>query len=106
MIAGHGVARSGSAAALTHFAQRYRIPVATTFMGKGVISDEDPLALGVVGLMQHDYENFAFDEADVILSVGYELQEFDPVRIDPTGDKIISDIITAAADVDAHFDAP
>lgn len=105
MMAGHGVARSGAAAALTHFAQRYRIPVATTFMGKGVISDEDPLALGVIGFMQHDYENFAFDQADVILSVGYELQEFDPVRINPTGDKIIIHINTFAADVDAHFDA-
>ena len=40
--------------------------------------------------MSHDYVNFGFDEADVIVCVGYELQEFDPVRINPGGDKRIS----------------
>ena len=63
------------------------MPVATTFHGKGVIPDDDPLALGAIGFMRHDYVNFGFDRADVIVAVGYELQEFDPVRINPDGDK-------------------
>src|SRR5690625_2570049 len=62
ILAGHGVARTENSQALTEFAEKYAVPVATTFMGKGVISDRSPLALGVVGFMQHDYENFAFDE--------------------------------------------
>ena len=37
--------------------------------------------------MRHDYVNFGFDDADLIIAVGYELQEFDPVRINPRGDK-------------------
>ncbi len=44
-----------------------------------------PQALGAVGFMRHDYVNFGFDRADVIVTVGYELQEFDPVRINPAG---------------------
>jgi len=103
IMAGHGVARSGSAAALTRFADQYQIPVATTFMGKGVISDRNPLALGVIGFMHHDYENFAFDEADVILFIGYELQEFSPERINPHGDKKIIHINAFSPDIDKHY---
>jgi hypothetical protein len=56
-----------------------------TFHGKGVFPDDHPHALGAVGFMSHDYVNFGFDAAYVIVSVGYELQEFDPVRINPAG---------------------
>ncbi|MBV8577538.1 MAG: acetolactate synthase large subunit, partial [Acetobacteraceae bacterium] len=80
ILAGHGVARAGASGLLTQLSEVTRIPVATTFMGKGVISDHHPNALGVVGFMRHDYENFAFDRADVILGIGYELQEFAPAR--------------------------
>ncbi len=103
IIAGHGVARTGNARALTEFADRHKIPVATTFMGKGVISDRNPLALGVIGFMHHDYENFAFDQADLVLAVGYELQEFSPERINPHCDKKIIHINTFSPDTDAHY---
>lgn len=103
ILAGHGVARAQCSQALTNLAERYQIPVATTFMGKGVISDKSPHALGVMGFMRHDYENFAFDEADVILSIGYELQEFAPERMNPNADKKIVHINRFAADIDAHY---
>jgi len=103
IMAGHGVARTDSAKALALFVEKYQVPVATTFMGKGVISDRSPLALGVIGFMHHDYENFAFDEADVILSVGYELQEFDPARINPQANKKIIHINTFSPDTDKHY---
>ena len=35
--------------------------------------------------MRHDYVNFGFDETDVIIRVAYELQEFDPARVNPRG---------------------
>jgi acetolactate synthase-1/2/3 large subunit len=35
--------------------------------------------------MRHDYANFGFTAADVIVVVGYELQEFDPSRSIPNG---------------------
>lgn len=103
ILAGHGVARERASEALTQFAKRFNLPVATTFMAKGVMSDREPLALGVVGFMHHDYENFAFDAADTILSVGYELQEFSPSRINPQGDKTIIHINTFSPDVDANY---
>ncbi|MGP0032518.1 MAG: thiamine pyrophosphate-dependent enzyme, partial [Acidimicrobiales bacterium] len=78
--------------------------VATTFHGKGVFPDDHPHALGAVGFMSHDYVNFGFDDADVIVSVGYELQEFDPVRINPKGDKAIVHLSRFPAEVDVHYD--
>ena len=104
VLAGHGAARAGAAPALRHFAEVLGIPVATTFHGKGVFPDDHPLALGAVGFMRHDYVNFGFDQADLIIAVGYELQEFDPVRINPRGDTKIIHLHRFPAEVDAHYD--
>jgi acetolactate synthase I/II/III large subunit len=78
--------------------------VATTFHGKGIFPDAHENALGTVGFMTHDYVNFGFDEADTIIAIGYELQEFDPERINPKGDKEIIHIHRFPAEVDAHYD--
>ena len=104
LLAGHGAARGGAAEAVRRFAEALDIPVATTFHGKGVLSDDHRLALGAVGFMRHDYVNFGFDRADVIVAAGYELQEFDPVRINPDGDTKIIHIHRFPAEVDAHYD--
>lgn len=104
LLAGHGAARSGAAGALLRFSELLGLPVATSFHGKGVFPDDHPNALGAAGFMSHDYVNFGFDEADVIISVGYELQEFDPLRINPHGDKRIIHLSRFPAEVDAHYD--
>jgi acetolactate synthase-1/2/3 large subunit len=104
VLAGHGAARGGASQALIRFAQSLNIPVATTFHGKGVFPDDHPLALGTVGFMRHDYANFGFDRADVIVAVGYELQEFNPVRINPSGTTKIIHVHRFPAEVDAHYD--
>jgi acetolactate synthase I/II/III large subunit len=104
VLAGHGAARAGAASALLRFAEQLGLPVATTFHGKGVFPDDHPYSLGAVGFMRHDYVNFGFDEADVIVSVGYELQEFDPARINPGGDKRILHLSRFPAEVDASYD--
>jgi acetolactate synthase-1/2/3 large subunit len=104
VLAGHGAARSDAADALRRFSELLGLPVATTFHGKGVFADDHPNALGAVGFMSHDYVNFGFDEADVIISVGYELQEFDPVRINPSGETRIIHLSRVPAEVDLHYD--
>lgn len=103
LLAGHGAARHGAGAELLALAQAWNVPVATTFHAKGVFPDDHPLALGAVGFMRHDYANFGFDSADVIVAVGYELQEFDPVKINPERDKQIVHVHASPAEVDAHY---
>ena len=103
LLAGHGAARSGATEAVRRFAEALDIPVATTFHGKGVMPDDHRLSLGAVGFMRHDYVNFGFDRADAIIAVGYELQEFDPVRVNPSGNTSIIHIHRFPAEVDAHY---
>ena len=103
MLAGHGAARSDATAALVRFSEKFGIPVANTFHGKGVMPDDHPNSIGTLGFMRHDYVNFGFDNADVVIAVGYELQEFDPVRINPQADKKIIHIHRFPAEVDAHY---
>jgi acetolactate synthase-1/2/3 large subunit len=104
LLAGHGAARAGAAEAVRRFAEQLQIPVATTFHGKGLLPDDHPLALGAVGFMRRDYVNFGFDTADTIIAVGYELQEFDPARINPLSDKQIIHIHRFPAEVDEHYE--
>jgi acetolactate synthase I/II/III large subunit len=103
LLAGHGAARSDATDALVRFSEKFGIPVANTFHGKGVMPDDHPNSIGALGFMRHDYVNFGFDNADVVIAVGYELQEFDPVRINPKADKKIIHIHRFPAEVDAHY---
>ncbi|MDQ3888423.1 MAG: acetolactate synthase large subunit [Thermoproteota archaeon] len=103
VLAGHGAARDNAQDALIRFSEHVRIPVATTFMGKGTFPDKHPNALGTVGFMRRDYVNFGFDLADVLICVGYDLQEFDPIRINPKSNKKIIHISRYPAEVDAHY---
>ncbi|NVI90564.1 acetolactate synthase large subunit [Actinomadura sp. BRA 177] len=103
VLAGHGATRAGASDALVYFSEHLGLPVATTFNGKGVFPDDHRNALGAVGFMRHDYVNFGFDEADVLITVGYELQEFDPVKINPAADKKIIHIHQFPAEVDDHY---
>ncbi len=48
-ICGGGVVTSGAEAELIELAERLSAPVATTISGRGVIADDHPLAVGVVG---------------------------------------------------------
>ncbi|MCL4504148.1 MAG: acetolactate synthase large subunit [Deltaproteobacteria bacterium] len=103
ILAGHGAARHRAQKALVHFSEKLKIPVATTFHGKGVFPDDHPHALGVMGFMVHDYVNFGFDQADVIVSVGYELQEFPPMLLNPQGEPKIIHLHRFPAMVDAYY---
>ncbi|MBJ8345339.1 acetolactate synthase large subunit [Antrihabitans sp. YC2-6] len=103
VLAGHGAARNDAAAALVRFSDDHDVLVANTFHGKGVMPDDHPNSMGTIGFMRRDYVNFGFDEADVIIAVGYELQEFDPVRINPNGDKKIIHVHRFPAEVDMHY---
>jgi acetolactate synthase-1/2/3 large subunit len=103
VLAGHGAARADATAALVRFADTLGVPVANTFHGKGVMPDDHPNSIGTVGFMRRDYVNFGFESADAIIAVGYELQEFDPVRINPNSDKKIIHIHRFPAEVDMHY---
>lgn len=103
ILAGNGVIRAGAWSQLADFASRLNIPVANTFMAKGVIPFKHPMALGSAGLQSRDYVNFGFAQADLIICVGYDLVEFHPHLWHPTGDRSIIHIDMTPAEVDANY---
>ncbi|MGH7322684.1 MAG: acetolactate synthase large subunit [Candidatus Rokuibacteriota bacterium] len=103
VMAGNGVIRAHASGALVSFAERLRIPVATTFMAKGVIPSSHELCLGAVGLSAKDYVSWAFDRADVIVCVGYDIVEYHPQRWHEDKSRKIIHIDTQAAEVDEHY---
>jgi acetolactate synthase I/II/III large subunit len=103
VLAGPGIARDGAVDALIRFSERLNVPVATTFLGKGVFPDDHPNALGTIGFMVRDYASFGFDRADVVVAVGYDLVEYSPARWNPNRDKKIVHVHRTVAEVDAHY---
>ncbi|HEY1358182.1 MAG TPA: acetolactate synthase large subunit [Thermoleophilaceae bacterium] len=102
-LAGNGVIRGGATPALREFVRSTGIPVAETFMGKGLLDPDDPKALGSVGLQAGDYNMAGFEEADVVLAIGYDLVEHSPEHWNPNRDKKIICIDSVPAETDAFF---
>ncbi len=103
VLAGNGVVRGRAAPALREFARATGIPVAETFMGKGLLDYLDHKALGSVGLQAGDYAMAGFDRADLVITVGYDLVEHAPKYWNPQRDKTIICIDSLPAEIDDHF---
>ncbi len=103
ILAGNGVVRSKAWAQLADFAEKLNIPVANTFMAKGVVPFGHPMALGSAGLQAKDYVHCGFEGADVIICVGYDLVEYHPYLWHPSRDRTIIHIDTTPAEVDAYY---
>ncbi len=103
ILAGNGVVRNKAWAQLADFAERLRIPVANTFMAKGIIPFKHPMALGSAGLQANDYISCGFSKADVIICIGYDLVEYHPYLWHPSKDRIIVHIDQSPAEVDAYY---
>lgn len=103
VLAGNGVVRGGAAPALREFSRATGIPVAETFMGKGLLDYQDPKALGSVGLQAGDYAMAGFDEADLVITIGYDLVEHAPEYWNPKREKKIVCVDSLPAETDDHF---
>jgi len=103
ILAGNGVIRQGAADSLVTFAEVLRIPVANSFMAKGVMPFTNDLSLGTIGLKARDLPWFAFEKADVVICVGYDMVEYHPEMWNPSGDKIIVHIDAIPAEVDERY---
>jgi len=78
ILAGNGAIRKLASKHLREFVKLTGIPVAHTFMGKGAISDKDEHSLFAVGLQARDYVMRAFDKADLVITIGYDIVEYAP----------------------------
>lgn len=75
VIAGGGVAWSGAWRELRSLTERLSLPVVLTHTARGVLSEDHPLAFGVVGSFGIATANQALKDADVVLVIGCSLSD-------------------------------
>ncbi|MDR0981612.1 MAG: acetolactate synthase large subunit, partial [Methanocalculaceae archaeon] len=67
---GGGVINSGASDKLADLIRTANIPACHTIMGTGVLADNNPLNLGMIGMHGCFTTNKAIDESDVVIAVG------------------------------------
>ncbi len=70
LYAGGGIVRGGASAHLTEFAELCELPTVTTLMGRGVIPDSHPLALGMPGMHGNYTAITAIQKSNLLIAVG------------------------------------
>ena len=86
ILTGIGAVRSNSAKAVTEFATKLKIPVINTMMAKGIIPLDNTYAMWTIGIPQKDYVNKIIEEADLVITIGYDIVEYAPAKWNINGD--------------------
>lgn len=103
ILAGNGAIRKRATKQLRILLEKTNFAVCNTFMGKGAAGHEYENNLYTIGLQSRDHVTCAFEEADLIIVVGYDLVEYSPSFWNPDGDKKIIHIDFTPAEVDSHY---
>ncbi len=103
ILAGNGAIRKLASKHLREFVEKTNIPVASTFMGKGAISDKAPQSLLTLGLKGNDHGLCVMKEADVVITIGYDIAEYDPDFWNIGVAKQIIDVDFLPAEVYQHY---
>jgi len=99
VIAGNGAVRANAAAELRRLVDATDVPVASTYMGKGAVSDADPHSLMTLDSGDHDEAATAIADADLVLAVGYDIAEHDPASWRREGDSTVVHVDSEPAEV-------
>ena len=75
ILAGHGVLISEAEAQILAFAERRKIPVASTLLGLGAFPTGHPLALGMMGMHGESWVNHAIQQSDLLLAFGMRFDD-------------------------------
>ena len=75
ILAGHGIIESGARDQVIAFAERRKIPVASTLLGLGAVPTHHPLSLGMMGMHGESWVNNAIQQADLLLAFGMRFDD-------------------------------
>ena len=95
LYVGGGVISAEASADLKAFAERARIPVATTLMGVGAFPETHPLSMKWFGMHGSAYGNWAVHQSDLLLAFGARFDDRitgDPTRFAPEASIVHIDI--------------
>ncbi len=77
LYVGGGITLARASGELRSFVDHMAVPVAHSLMGKGAVSDDHPLVLGMTGFWGTQLVNQTCLDADVILAIGARFKEAD-----------------------------
>ncbi|RDI69816.1 acetolactate synthase large subunit [Halopelagius longus] len=80
IIAGNGAVRTHAASQLRELVRVTDLPVASTYMGKGAVSDADEHSLMTLDSGADGEAASAIEQSDLVLTVGYDIAEHDPAK--------------------------
>ena len=103
ILAGNGVIRRRAWDSLAQFVNKTGIPLVTTFMAKGILPYNHPSNLFAVGGKPYPKGMRPLHSSDFIISVGFDLVEYDPVIWNEDRSRHIVNINTYPSETDSHF---
>ena len=103
IIAGNGCIRRRAATQLRAFCDATGIGVISTFMAKGAVDMDADYCLYTVGLGTKDRMNLVIDEADLVITLGFDMVEYHPRLWNPGRDKTILHADFLPAEIDEHY---
>jgi len=103
LIVSSGANRKRVSQYLLDFVNRTGLYVVHTQMGKGVVPDDCERSLFSTGIHKYDYVNCGIDQADLIITVGYNIVEYPPFVWNRNLDKTILNIDFVESEPDAYF---
>jgi len=102
LLAGHGILRAGACDAFAELVAATGLPVATSFMAKGVLPADHPRLIGTFGQPSPTAVDGVLDRADLFVSVGFDPIEYPPGAL--TGDRPVTALGDARMPRDAGWD--
>lgn len=103
IVAGNGCIRKRASKQLRIFCEKTGIGVISTFMAKGCVDMDADYCLYTIGLGSKDRISRAIDDADLVITLGFDMVEYDPRRWNEKRDKRIIHADFLAAEIDAHY---
>ena len=103
IIAGNGCIRRRASKQLRSFCEKTGIGVLSTFMAKGCVDVDADHCLYTIGLGAKDLPTLVIDEADLVITLGFDMVEYHPRLWNPRGDKRIVHADFLPAEIDAHY---
>ena len=103
IIAGNGCIRRRASKQLRILCEQTGIGVISTFMAKGCVDMDADYCLYTVGLGSKDRIGKAIDDADLVLTLGFDMVEYHPQLWNPDGEKRIIHADFLAAEIDKHY---
>jgi acetolactate synthase-1/2/3 large subunit len=103
IVAGNGCIRRSASKQLRILCEKTGIGVVSTFMAKGCVDMDADYCLFTVGLGSRDRISAAIDDADLVVTLGFDMVEYHPQLWNPRGDKTILNADFLAAEIDQHY---